>query len=34
MAKRDELRGLLGGLNSGNARRREYIAFSDLISRD
>jgi hypothetical protein len=34
MAKRNELRSLLGGLNSGNARGRKYIAFSDLISCD
>ena len=34
MAKRNELRSLLGGLNSGHARGREYIAFGDLISLD
>ena len=34
MAKRNELRSLLGGLNSGNARGRENIAFGDLISCD
>src|SRR5215469_13724500 len=34
MAKRDELRSLLGGLNSGDARGREDIAFGDLISCD
>src|SRR5262249_52067026 len=34
MAKRNELRSLLGGLNSGNARGREDIALGDLISRD
>jgi hypothetical protein len=34
MAKRNELRSLLGGLNSGNARGREHIAFGDLISCD
>jgi len=34
MAKRHELRSLLGGLNSGNARGRENIAFGDLISCD
>src|SRR6478609_363403 len=31
MAKRNELRSLLGGLNSGNARGCEDIAFGDLI---
>ena len=34
MAKRNELASLLGGLNPGNARGREHIAFGDLISRD
>jgi len=34
MAKRNELRSLLGGLNSGDARGREDIAFGDLISCD
>src|SRR5262249_31695555 len=34
MAKRNELRSLLGGLNSGNARGREDITFGDLVSRD
>jgi hypothetical protein len=34
MAKRDELRSLLGGLDSGNARGRKNIAFGDLISCD
>src|SRR6516162_1197689 len=34
MAKRNELRSLLGGLNSRNARSRKHIAFGDLISCD
>jgi hypothetical protein len=34
MAKRNELCSLLGGLNSGNARGRENIAFGDLIPCD
>src|SRR5215472_17818866 len=34
MAKRNELRSLLGGLNSTNACGREHIAFGDLISCD
>ena len=31
MAKRNELRSLLGGLNSSDARGREHITFGDLI---
>ncbi len=31
MAKRNELRRLLGGLDPGNARGREDITFGDLI---
>ena len=34
MAKRNELRSLLGGLNPGNACGREHIALGDLISCD
>ena len=34
MAKRNELRSLLGGLNSGDSRGRKHIAFGDLISCD
>src|SRR5262245_3742325 len=34
MAKRNELRSLLSGLNSSNARGRKHIAFGDLISCD
>jgi hypothetical protein len=34
MAKRNELRSLLGRLNSGNARGRKHIAFGDSISCD
>jgi len=34
MAKRNELRSLLGGLNSGNPCGRKHIAFGDLISCD
>ena len=34
MAKRNELRSLLGGLNSGNTRGRKDIAFGDLIACD
>ena len=34
MAKRNELRSLLGGLDPGNARGRKDIAFGDLIACD
>ena len=34
MAKRNELRSLLCGLDPGNARGREDIAFDDLIACD
>jgi hypothetical protein len=34
MAKRNELRSLLGGLDPGNAGGGEDIAFSNLISCD
>jgi hypothetical protein len=34
MAKRNELRSLLGRLDPGNARRRKDIAFGNLISCD
>ena len=34
MTKRNELRSLLGRLNSRNARGCEHIAFGDLIARD
>ena len=34
MTKRDQLRGLLGSLNPGNAGGGEHVAFRDLFFRD
>ena len=34
MAKRNELRSLLGGLDPGNTRGRKDIAFGDLMACD